>query len=189
MTGVPEQVAALTRALGFAPAQFARQDRQPLYMIELSGVIMPMASKLALRSPVSEDQVWLAAWMSQNYADTGFPPPQGAKYTDLAADFIAKPDARLMCHEETPVAMSNFNARTHDMVQLGGVFVPPEHRGNGWGGAIVALHLAEARDTGIETAILFAASPFAARAYERIGFRRIGDYQIALLKAPCEVAA
>ena len=69
-------------------------------------------------------------------------------------------------------------------MQVGGVFVPPAHRGRGHGGAIVAAQLQELQKTGTQTAILFAANNVAARAYERIGFRHIGTYALAMLEAP-----
>ena len=45
-----------------------------------------------------------------------------------------------------------------------------------------ALEQRLAQFLGLDDAILFAASPTAAKAYERIGFRRRGDYRVALLK-------
>lgn len=74
--------------------------------------------------------------------------------------------------------------RAADAVQVGGVCVPPAVRGQGLGGAVVALQLAELREQGAKVAILFAANAAAARAYERIGFQQIGSYEVALLKAP-----
>ena len=47
----------------------------------------------------------------------------------------------------------------------------------------------EERAHGVETAILFASGPAACRAYEAIGFRRIGAYTLAILKNPITVEA
>jgi predicted GNAT family acetyltransferase len=77
--------------------------------------------------------------------------------------------------------MNGINARAGQEVQIGGVYVPPGFRGQGRAGRAVAAQLAAARDGGARTAILFAGSAPAARAYERIGFERIGTYRVALL--------
>ncbi|WP_139792875.1 GNAT family N-acetyltransferase [Pseudophaeobacter leonis] len=77
-----------------------------------------------------------------------------------------------------PVAMTNFNAALPSIVQVGGVYTPPDLRGLGYARRAVALHLAEAQQAGITEATLFAANPAAARAYEAIGFSRIGSYRI-----------
>lgn len=45
----------------------------------------------------------------------------------------------------------------------------------------VALHLAEAKARGATPAALFAASPAAARAYEAIGFGRIGSWTLFMM--------
>ena len=52
---------------------------------------------------------------------------------------------------------------------------------------MVVAQLAALRGDGVTTAILFAASSPAARAYERIGFVRCGTYRVALLKAPVTI--
>jgi predicted GNAT family acetyltransferase len=67
---------------------------------------------------------------------------------------------------------------------VGGVFVPPPLRGQGRAGRVVASVLADARRNGAGLAVLFAASPGAATAYERIGFARCGDFGVALLHEP-----
>ena len=85
--------------------------------------------------------------------------------------------------------MTSLNAQVADTVQVGGVYVPPGMRGQGLGGAVVAAQLAELRSQGTRLAILFAANVPAARAYERIGFRHIGSYEIALLKSPHKVGS
>jgi predicted GNAT family acetyltransferase len=79
--------------------------------------------------------------------------------------------------------MTGFNAALPDIVQIGSVYTPPEFRGQGHARRALALHLAQARDQGVTTAILFASGPAAVRAYQSIGFRQIGEYaQVAFAK-------
>ena len=76
--------------------------------------------------------------------------------------------------------MTGFNAVLPEHVQVGGVYTPPEGRNRGYARRAVAIHLAEARASGVRHAVLFAASAAAARAYEAIGFQRDGSFALAL---------
>ena len=69
-------------------------------------------------------------------------------------------------------------------MQVGGVYTPPGLRGRGQARRAVALHMQELRGEGVQTAILFASGAAACRAYEAIGFRRIGTYSLAILEEP-----
>jgi predicted GNAT family acetyltransferase len=88
---------------------------------------------------------------------------------------------------DRPLSMTGFNARLPGMVQIGGVFTPPEQRGRGLARRALALHLAKARDNGVTQATLFAASEAAASAYRAVGFQQVGDWTLFLLPEP-EVA-
>jgi N-acetylglutamate synthase-like GNAT family acetyltransferase len=187
MTGEPSQVTSLLTALGCNEASFSLRDKDPLYELALTSLKPPLLTDANLRPPALSDATMLANWFVGYYADTGMP-LRGLPDV-LAGQFIAHPDARLLEVDGDVVAMSALNARAPDMVQIGGVYVPPHRRGAGYGGEIVAQHLLSLRGQGIEAAILFAATPFAARAYEAIGFRHIGAYEVALLKQPWRIGA
>jgi predicted GNAT family acetyltransferase len=94
---------------------------------------------------------------------------------DRQADWVLVEDGR-------PVAYSIFNAELEDMVQIGGVWTPPELRGRGYGGGVVAGSLVHARSRGVTRAVLFAERADAKRAYRRIGFRSVGEYGLLLFR-------
>jgi predicted GNAT family acetyltransferase len=81
-----------------------------------------------------------------------------------------------------PVSLSAFNASLPDIVQLGGIYTPPELRGRGYARVAVAASLLAARERGAERAILFTSNPSAARAYEALGFQRTGSYAVILFR-------
>ncbi len=97
---------------------------------------------------------------------------------------IAAGNTRLMIENGEPVARTAFNARLPDMVQIGGVFTPPDLRCRGYARRAVAAHLREARGEAAQTAILFASGAPACRAYEALGFERVGEYALAILAEP-----
>jgi uncharacterized protein len=82
------------------------------------------------------------------------------------------------------VATSAFNATLPDMVQVGGVYTPPEFRNRGYARSVVAGSLLEAAQRGAARAVLFTGTDMAAaqRAYTALGFTRIGEYGLLILK-------
>lgn len=95
------------------------------------------------------------------------------------------PGSQKILEEGTrPVALAGLNARLPDMVQVGGVWTPPEERGRGYARAVTAAVLTEARRDGAEKAVLFTGNPAAAKAYGALGFQEIGTYSLALFAKP-----
>ncbi|MCB0002801.1 MAG: GNAT family N-acetyltransferase [Anaerolineae bacterium] len=84
------------------------------------------------------------------------------------------------------VSMCDFNAELAEVVQVGGVFTPPERRRRGYARAVVAAALMDARAEGVTDAILFTeeTNTPARKAYEALGFQAIGDYRITRADLP-----
>jgi len=64
---------------------------------------------------------------------------------------------------------------------VGGVWTPKALRGRGYARCAVAGSLLLARAEGARRAILFTNTGQAARAYEALGFTRIGEYGLLVL--------
>ena len=101
--------------------------------------------------------------------------------------YIAADSHVVLMQGKTALAMSGFNARLPQIVQVGGVYTPPALRGRGHARRVVALHLAQARAAGVRRATLFAANPSAVRAYRALGFAQIGEWTLCLYEAPTDV--
>jgi predicted GNAT family acetyltransferase len=84
-----------------------------------------------------------------------------------------------------PVSTSSFNTAIAEAVQVGGVWTPPELRSRGYGRSAVAASLLDARAEGAVKSILFTGigNLPAQRAYSALGFRRLGDYRLLLLRS------
>lgn len=183
MTGQSEAVADTLHACGCDERDYSLNRIEPLYQLDLCDLEAPAAQ---LRAVQDADIPLLSDWHSDYMRETGSLPG------DISADEAGRRRAqmspgstmRLLIEKAEPRAMACVNAEVSGLVQVGGVYVPEPHRGQGLGGKVTAALLAEARNRGIQTAILFAASPVAARAYERIGFRLIGQYRVTLLNGP-----
>ena len=96
-------------------------------------------------------------------------------------------DCRVLLIDGEPVSLSGFNARLPDIVQIGPVWTPTEYRSRGYARTLVALTLQKERKQGVQKAILSTGNPVAAKAYEAIGFEKIGSYCLALLKEPIDL--
>ncbi|MBT9384866.1 GNAT family N-acetyltransferase [Pseudooceanicola sp. CBS1P-1] len=185
LTGEARQAEAFLKVLGQWDG-LRVNDLEPLYRLDLSK--LPGGAS-PLRRARSEELPMLSAWFAAYERDLGFAaadPAEARLQAFLRAEEAVSGGSavRLLTEADRPVAMAALNAEAVDCVQLGGVYVPEGARNAGLGRRVARAVLAEARDRGARTAILFANNPAAARAYEAIGFERIGDYRIAMPQAP-----
>lgn len=79
-------------------------------------------------------------------------------------------------------ATTAVGAEVSGMVQAGGVYTIPGYRNRGYGRAVVAGSLLEARERGVKKAILFTGTdmPGAQAMYRGLGFRPIGEYGLVI---------
>ena len=95
---------------------------------------------------------------------------------------IADGNVWVAVEADRPVSLAAFNASLPDIVQLGGIYTPPELRGRGYAKAAVAASLLAAKERGVIRAVLFTSNPSAVRSYEAVGFRHLGDYGLVVLR-------
>lgn len=175
---------ALQRRLGLVQGLQHDAD-EPQFALDLAQLQMPPGPGPLVRFPeVSEDL--LIRWRVDYQSGTlGVPVAQAeARARKEIVDYTARDSHRVLLRDGAPVAMTGFNARYGDQVQIGGVYTPPELRGQGLARRALALHLAEARAEGIRRAVLFAASDSAAAAYTAVGFALIGSFSLILFDTP-----
>lgn len=190
IVGRPATVAALRAALGLAGAAVRKDAVEQGFALDLADLRMPALAGRALAPldarwrALAED--WRAAYEVEGL---GACPSQAAVTAPATvARWIAQDSHRLLLEHGSPVALTGFNADLGALVQVGGVWTPPEGRGRGRARAAVALHLAEAHARGAARAVLFAVSDIAARAYAAIGFRPAGQMALVLFDGPQPVA-
>ena len=187
-SGPLDQVHRARAALGLAEADTALDGDEWLYALDLSELVVPAAltsGAIVCRPPRPEERDTLCAWRLAYDIET-----LGATDSDeqrrSSAEFldaqIAAGDAWVAVANGALVSLSAFNATLPDIVQLGGIYTPPDLRGRGYARAAVAASLVVARERGASRAVLFTGNPSAARSYEAVGFRRVGDYALVLLR-------
>jgi predicted GNAT family acetyltransferase len=186
LSGPADQVAAARHALGLDDRPSTKFGREERFALDLADLVVP--------EPLTDGR-----WSTRH--------PRAGElehFTDWRVDFAREalkrrdaPGLREECHREvtllhelnsdwvledegTVVAYSAFNAALPDIVQVGGVWVPPGLRGQGYGRGVVAGSLLDARRRGVSRAVLFAEREDAKRAYLGIGFERKGDFGLVL---------
>lgn len=186
-SGPVEQIHAARQALGFDQVPTQLEEQETLFALQLTDLVVPEALRdgtLECRPPLPEERQLLGDWRlgfdieSLNVKATDSARKRAGESVDAQ---IAEGNAWVVIAQGTPVSYSAFNAVLPDIVQLGGIYTPPEQRGRGYAKAGVAGSLLVARARGVTRAVLFTKNPSAVRAYEAVGFRRIGEYGLVLL--------
>jgi GNAT superfamily N-acetyltransferase len=187
-TGPLEQVRRARAALQLseAPAAAVLDDR--LYAVDLSELVVPpglSSGAVVCRAPEPEEREPMLAWrLAYDIEILGAvdSEEQRARAAGFYDSRIAEGSAWVALVNGAPVSFSAFNASLPDIVQLGGIYTPAELRGRGYAKCAVAASLLAARERGVSRAVLFTQNPSAARSYEAVGFRALGDYGLILLR-------
>jgi len=185
LSGPFAQMVAARAALGFEHAPASFDSRDDLFALALSDLRVPgplADGSWLCRPPRSGEIALLSKWRAAYSVELLGATP-GPELDERARAEMETADGWLLTVDERPCAYSGFNARLPDVVQIGGVYVPPELRRRGYARAAVAGSLLAARAAGVTRALLFTgAGNLAARtAYLALGFRVVGDYGLVLL--------
>jgi GNAT superfamily N-acetyltransferase len=183
--GEGDQVAGLRRAIGLT-READLDVIEPAFVLDLADIVMPNCDSFTLHPLAAAPRDLLVEWRSAYQVETLEAPESDAR--DRAAreiDAYLKADShRLLFRGGVPVAMTGFNAQLPEIVQIGGVYTPPELRSRGYARVALAMHLLETSIDGVTQAVLSAANEAAARAYIALGFQRSGSFAIAIYEDP-----
>jgi predicted GNAT family acetyltransferase len=186
LSGPREQVRRARSGLGLAAADAALEGDEWLYALDLSELVVPASNPaIVCRAPRPEERNTLYRWRIAYDIETlgaTDSPEQRRRSAEFLDAQIADGNAWVAFEAGAPVSLSAFNASLPDIVQLGGIYTPPELRGRGYAKVVVAASLVVARERGASRAVLFTDNPSAVRTYEALGFRRLGDYALVLLR-------
>ncbi|PCH65830.1 MAG: hypothetical protein COC12_14075, partial [Rhodobacteraceae bacterium] len=189
LSGEARQIATLRSVLGLDQTPTTYDKIEPLLRMTLDDLIVP-PGPTQLRNMHNRDLPLVRDWrlaFDREVYDEGDTPDLRQRSKDRATRMTHSGQGRLLELDRTPVSMTAFNAALGGIVQVGSVYTPPALRGRGHARRAVALHLAQAGETGTKSAILYSLSPAATRAYQSIGFTRIGDYAVMDFAKPVRI--
>lgn len=182
------QAESVIQILALPSDCFSINSNEGLYEINLATLdkhTMPSHFDVIPAKDIPKDV--LIKWM-KNYEIEALSAPDNddleKKVEENWSRRLQKNDGWILLSKGTPVSLSAFNARLEDMVQIGPVWTPQEHRNQGFARLLLAHTLHQEQQKGIKKAILFTNNPAAIKAYLAIGFQKIGDYRLALLDQP-----
>ena len=187
LTGPLEQVRQVTAALRLDTTNAKFRSDDWLYALDLVELVVPpeLATGATLsRPPLEAERERLHAWrLAYDIELLGSTDSVETRARTAAALDRQVTDGAVWVAVDRglPVSIAAFTAVLPDIVQLGGIYTPPELRGWGFARVAIAGSLLAARERGVTRAVLFTANPNAVRTYEALGFRRIGDYALILL--------
>ena len=189
LLGPSDQVAAGLDALG-ASVRVHMDDPQVLFGLRLADLAVPAPLRTGAvhaRVLTAADTPVLAQWRAASRMES-FREPDTPELWEEAREsverYLASQRQWVLEADGELVSTCTFNAEIREVVQVGGVYTPPEARSRGYARAVVAAALLDARAEGAGDAILFTDddNQAAQKAYLAIGFRPIGDYRIVLVK-------
>jgi RimJ/RimL family protein N-acetyltransferase len=195
LIGPLPQVQAVKESLHLQPDIVQMEEPEKLYRLSLTDLIVPpllQDGRWQWRRLQPDDLDLMTRWRVAYMLETKTEADAPDLYQRLRAGverYQQQGRVWFLLDKGEPVASSAFNSRTAEAVQVGGVWTPPEFRSHGYGRAVVAASLLDAREVGVETAVLFTGIDNipAQKAYEALGFVHIGDYCILLLREPLPI--
>jgi ribosomal protein S18 acetylase RimI-like enzyme len=192
LIGPDDQVGAVMAKLDIKRSSVQVDEASKLYSLDLGHMaILDALTSGAVRGrriqPRDVDLVteWRVAYNIELLGETDGPQLREECRAGIQRSLEEGRTWVLECQRQL-VSCSSFNTAIKEAVQVGGVYTPPELRRRGYGRAVVAASLLDARAEGAEKAILFTGvdNIAAQRAYEALGFRHIDNYRMVLLRSP-----
>jgi GNAT superfamily N-acetyltransferase len=187
LSGPYAQVVAARDALGMRDRSATLDSREDLFALSLDELQVPPQlsdGRWTCRAPTKEDHPELVQWHVA-YDVEALGAVDSPDLHQRAQQRVEFNSAKyVLVAEDQRVATSGFNAQLPDIVQVGGVYTPPALRGRGYGRAVVAGSLLDARSRGATRSILFTQveNSAARAAYLALGYRIIGDYGLVLFE-------
>jgi len=189
--GPAAMVAAGRAALGMTDTPTSLDDDEVLMTLPIEELKLPRAletGSVVCRRALPWDTDFLVEWRHDYNVEALHMQPGDATRA-LAREQIERGIANdtmwVAVIGETIVSTTAFNATLPDIVQIGGVYTPPDLRGRGYAQCAVAGSLAFARELGVKRAVLFADKhhPTSTLAYRAIGFVDSADYALVMFAA------
>jgi predicted GNAT family acetyltransferase len=195
LLGPDDQVSVVEEALDIDDSNAQLDETEKLYDLKLDELAVPGSlgsAKVTGRRIEARDLDLVTAWRIAYACETlgeEDGPQLRARCQASIERSIEEQRTWVVEDQGVPVACSSFNAVIQEAVQIGGVWTPPELRRRGYGRAVVAASLLDARAEGATKAILFTAEDniAAQKAYVALGFRQVGSYRMLLLRSPIRV--
>lgn len=188
LLGLAPHVDGLIAGLRLPQEAFRRFGHDGLFLLDLQTLRLPAkADDLSLRLAKETDRALLIDWrMAFNIeANNAQPGPALKKNVEKEVDHWLKTKQTFILENGSdPVSFCGIGGSLPEIVIVGPVWTPVKLRNRSYGRLVTGYglrQLAEERPL-LREATLFASRPEAIRVYEALGFKRIADWRLALVK-------
>lgn len=138
---------------------------------------VPGAARIAAPSDAEVIIEWTNAFIDEALPDE--PTDESAVRRSIERTLASAGPAAVWLWDvaDRAVAMSRHGSPTGSGIRIGGVYTPPDERGNGWASALVAAQSDWLLSNGYDFCFLFTdlANPTSNAIYERIGYRLVAE--------------
>jgi RimJ/RimL family protein N-acetyltransferase len=126
------------------------------------------------------DAELLVRWFDDFVAEAGLLPQDARK---AVRDRLSYDGFVVWEDDGEPVALAGHTRKSFQGMRIGPVWTPPEHRGNGYGGAATAAASQKCLDEGAWEVVLFTdlTNPTSNALYPRLGYRPVMDRAVFLI--------
>jgi ribosomal protein S18 acetylase RimI-like enzyme len=197
LIGPDGQVGAAKDTLGIDDPNIQMDETEKLYSLKLDDLTVPdilssgqVSGRRIERSDLDLVTQWRVDFSIESLGDEDSPQLREQCRASIERS-LEEGSTWILERQGEPVACSSFNTAIKEAVQIGGVWTPPQLRSRGYGRAVVATSLLDARSEGVEKSILFTGESNvpAQKAYVALGYRHIGNYRLLLLHESLGVEA
>jgi hypothetical protein len=146
--------------------------RQRIYQLDhVRQPASPPPGRLLVASPEHADLI--ADWIDAFSREAGI---AEIRARSIAQSRIAE-KVLFLWHNDEPVSLAGWSARSPNGIRIGPVYTPPSHRGRGYGSAVTAGASQRALDQGVRFCFLYTdlANPTSNSIYQRIGYAPVCD--------------
>ena len=190
LIGRQDQVVDARALFGLQQAAATMDSKEILFALDLDGLRVPGAldnGNLAYRRATPDDRSKLVEWSVAYHVEAIGETDRPELWTQCEVGVTSGTKNKTIWVLEDGgelVSMTRFNATAPEAVQVGGVYTPPELRSKGYGAAVVAGSLLDAKKDGVKRSILFTnvENTPAIRCYEGLGYDVIGDYGLVIFE-------
>lgn len=184
--GPNDQAAYVIEKLGLSNKIFSINSNEGLYELDLGFLQKPQMSE-GLKVVRAEDikKEILIKWIADYDVEALGMSDRDVLGKDIESDVnrrLQEKNTWILLSQGVPVSLCGFNARIEDMVQVGPVWTPVEYRRRHFARMLLAHILFEEKAKGVKKSVLFTNNKFAVKSYLSIGFKKIGNFRLSLLK-------
>lgn len=194
--GMKHDVDPFCTTLGLSAANYRDDDDEYLFAADLRDLpAMELAPDMFVRLANKDDRALLIKWRVAFNIEAVNATPGAELEEKVRAEIDSRlPLGELFVLEKSgvPVSYCGIGGSIPEMEVVGPVWTPPELRGHRYAQIVTAWGLrlrVEASKGALKEGVLFASRPDAIRVYEKLGFHKIGDWALKLLKSDYRMGA